>query len=217
MALGKVALFHLAYEVDVPETEHRRSEPPEVQRGGGSGTHCPTVPKPADAYPVDGPYVRFISITRLRSSVALGKQCPGSRVAPAFEHPDCRSGIEGHRDEQADGNRGSAVDILAVAQSAADEQKSFADFLEQILSAERKTRQGRTRSTMSHVGFVLLTRRLLGAAQIGLGRLDAADGVEDVGLRILEASQRGCARKHGPIEHTRLIGIHYKTKRLNAM
>ena len=154
MALGKVALFHLAYEVDVPETEHRRSEPPEVQRGGGSGTHCPTVPKPADAYPVDGPYVRFISITRLRRSVPLGKQCPGSRVASAFEHPDCRSGIEGHRDEQADGNRGSAVDILAVAQSAADEQKSFADFLEQILSAERKTRQGRTRSTMTRLaGF----------------------------------------------------------------
>jgi len=41
-----------------------------------------------------------------------------------------------------------------VAQSAADEQKSFADFLEQILSAERQTRQGRTRSTMTRLaGF----------------------------------------------------------------
>ena len=41
-----------------------------------------------------------------------------------------------------------------LAQSAADEQKSFAEFLEQILLAERQRRQGRTRSTMTRLaGF----------------------------------------------------------------
>jgi DNA replication protein DnaC len=40
------------------------------------------------------------------------------------------------------------------AQSAAQDEKSFADFLETVLSAEKATRQGRTRSTLTRLaGF----------------------------------------------------------------
>jgi DNA replication protein DnaC len=41
-----------------------------------------------------------------------------------------------------------------LAQAAADDQKSFADFLESVLGAERTTRHSRTRSTMTRLaGF----------------------------------------------------------------
>ena len=41
-----------------------------------------------------------------------------------------------------------------LAQAAVDDQKSFADFLESVLSAEKATRHSRTRSTMTRLaGF----------------------------------------------------------------
>jgi DNA replication protein DnaC len=41
-----------------------------------------------------------------------------------------------------------------LAQASVDEQKSFADFLESVLSAEKATRHSRTRSTMTRLaGF----------------------------------------------------------------
>ena len=44
------------------------------------------------------------------------------------------------------------------------------------------------------VAFAAVARGLLGAAQVGLGRLHLADGLDAVGLRVLDAAQRRSRR-----------------------